>query len=147
MEYQTRQGSQSLKPLSHWTKSRDMEKIVKLVLWIIDHFINTSNNLKRGNTLDFVICVIGEIAVCMYILPCTCFTWRYLIVNLYKPTDIELYWVSSPQHLIANKNVNITSSFFNSPIPIILLYSSCNVLPWTVISSIFFNTDFFALLR
>lgn len=57
------------------------KKIVKLVLWIIDHFINTSNNLKRGNTLDFVICVIGEIAVCMYILPCACFARRYLITH------------------------------------------------------------------
>lgn len=66
----------------------------------------------------------------------------WLHIELYKPTDIELYWVSSPQHLIANKNVNITF-FFNSPIHIIFLYSSCNVLPWTVISSIFIKHSWF----
>lgn len=57
------------------------KNIVKLVLWIIDHLINTSNNLKRGNTHVFVICVNGEIAVCMYILPCACFARRYLMTH------------------------------------------------------------------
>lgn len=57
------------------------KNIVKLVLWIIDHLINTSNNLKRGNTHVFVICVNGEIAVCMYILPWACFVRRSLNVN------------------------------------------------------------------
>lgn len=39
-------------------------------------------------------------------------------IELYKPTDIELYWVSSPQHLTANKNVNTTSFFLILPFPL-----------------------------
>lgn len=68
-------------------------------------------------------------------------------IELYKPTDIELYWVSSPQHLTANKNVNTTSFFLILPFPLSFSIHRAMFCPDLYSFIIFFNTDFCGLLR